>query len=142
MRPIPFFTKRLEQRDLQDYLMAHADALIAGTLDREALARRFGTVDTAQLDAVVTLAERISRVLTETAPSEEFVARLRHELMTSNVFDEDSLVERLRRLTPREQLELVAGIGGATLTAGVFMLLASRPLLDMIGAWRERRTAA
>ncbi len=141
MRPIPFFSKRPDSRDVQDYLMAHADALIAGTLDRSALARRFPNVDPAQIERLMTLAEQISRALVDTAPSDEFIARLRHELLNSGIYDEDSLVERLLRMAPRTQLEWVS-LGGATLTAGVVVLLASRPLLDMIGAWYDRRTAA
>jgi hypothetical protein len=73
-----------------------------------------------------------------TAPSEQFVAGLRHRLLTSDRRPALSLWARIRRLPPRTQL--AAGIGGATLTAGV-VILATRSVYDALGNRRNRRTA-
>ena len=135
---VPFFNRDRSHRQLQDLLMAHADALVAGTLDRDALLEPFeqGTRD--QVEDLLSLAERISETLTEVTPSEQFIIQLRRQLVDAGALGHQSLWGRMRQLPPRTQL--AAGIGGVTLTAGV-VLLASRTLPDALDSWRHRRAA-
>jgi hypothetical protein len=136
--PLPFFRNRTDQ-ELQDLLMAHADALAAGTLELDTLLEHYDDAPLSQVEDLLTLAESISRVMTQVSPSEQFVDRLYHELRAADIPAEPSLWGQLRTLSPRTQI--AAGIGGATLTAGV-VLLASRPLLAVWDGWRSRRLAS
>lgn len=132
---LPFLASRADQQ-LKDFLMAHADALVAGDLDVDRLLAHYDGVAREQVQSFIDVAERVSQALPEVAPSEQFVAYLRMQLSDAAQADQVNWWERMRQLSPRTQL--AAGIGGATLTAGV-VLLATRPLLDALDDWRERR---
>ena len=95
--------------------------------------------DTAEgdLGALLRLAERLERAMPAVTPSEQYVAQLRQRLLASDPQEMPSLWRRIRQLPPRTQL--AAGIGGATLTAGV-VILATRSVYDVLGSRRSRRT--
>lgn len=115
--------------------MAHADALVFGTDDHEKLPGPYDNVIREQAGNLIVLTERINQSLEEVVPSEHFVSQLRYKLIES-ALPTANWWERLRNLPPRTQW--AAGIGGATLTAGV-VLIASRSTL---GFWRNRRDFA
>jgi hypothetical protein len=135
---MPFF-KNHREHHLQDFLMAYADALVSGTRDADSVLEQLDEDMRGQIDDLLSLTDQISKVLTEVAPSDEFVARLRYRLTEAGDSANRSLWTRIRRLPPRTQL--AAGIGGATLTAGV-VLLAARTLPEALDLWRNRHAAA
>jgi hypothetical protein len=115
--------------------MAHADALASGA-DPDQLFDLYDDPLLAQFEGLLTLAERISRLLIQVSPSEQFVNQLRHELIDASSPGRRSLWGRIRSLPPRTQL--AAGIGGAAVTAGV-VLIASRSMPNALEYWRSRR---
>jgi hypothetical protein len=130
---MPFFNRR-PKRQLRDFLMAHADALVRDTLELDTLLAQYDAVVESQVDGLLMVAERLSRALPGVKPSDQFVEQLRRELLAEDaLFEQQSWWDRIRRLPPRTQW--AAGIGGATITAGV-VLIASRPVWD---AWLDRR---
>jgi hypothetical protein len=135
---LPFF-KNHREHHLQDFLMAYADALVSGTRDADSVLEQFDRDMRGQVEDLLTLTDQISQVLTEVAPSEEFIAQLRYRLTEVGGPESRSLWTRIRRLPPRTQL--AAGIGGATLTAGV-VLIAARTLPEALDLWRNRHAAA
>jgi len=131
--------QRQADRQLEDFLLAHADALLVGKPDLDSLLKQYDNLTRSQVETFVTLAERISESLTEVAPSDQFVGQLRYRLREAAGLPEtDSLMERVRQMSPRVQW--AAGIGGATLTAGV-VIMASRPIWGALEEWRSRRAA-
>jgi len=130
--------KRRPERQLHDFLMAHADALVSGTLDVDRLLDQYDLLVNNQVESLLVLAEQMSRSLVEVNPSEQFVNQLRVQLLDETYELRDpGLWRRIRQLPPRTQL--AAGIGGATLTAGL-VLIASRSFPDALDFWRNRRT--
>jgi hypothetical protein len=90
-----------------------------------------------QVESLLDLAEDVQRVMTGVVPSEHFVRQLGLQL-TASSDDALSWWHKLRQLPPRTQI--AAGIGGATITAGL-VLLASRSMPDALETWRNRHTA-
>ncbi len=134
---LPFFFRQYIDRQVEDFLMAHVDALVSGSPDVDQLLDRYDDEIRDQVEGLFTLAERISQSLIPVAPSEQFVNRLRHELTDAASAEPRSLWGRIRSLPPRTQI--AAGIGGATLTAGV-VLIASRSMPNALEYWRSRVT--
>jgi hypothetical protein len=119
--------------------MAHADALVAGSANRETLLSAYDEETRAQAAELVTLSEHIQHAMTEVMPSEQFVRQLGVQLATvPTVTPQRSLWGRVRHLPPRVQL--VAGIGGATLTAGVVLLVSRALVPGALESWRSRHT--
>ena len=136
---LPRFRGRAAQRALQELLMRHADALVSGAEDREALLSAYDDETRAEAAELLALAERIQHTMTEVAPSEQFVRQLAVQLATApTVVPSRSLWGRVRHLPPRVQL--AAGIGGATLTAGVVLLISRSLVPGALESWRSRRT--
>jgi hypothetical protein len=135
---MPFF-KNHREHHLQDFLMAYADALVSGTRDADSVLEQFDQDMRGQIEDLLILSDLISKVLTEVAPSDEFIAQLRSRLTEAGGPESRSLWMRIRRLPPRAQL--AAGIGGATLTAGV-VFIAARTLPEALDLWRNRHAAA
>jgi hypothetical protein len=134
---LSFFKKRPESQ-IEDLLMAHAEALLAGTLDLDKLMEQYDEVSWNQVASLFALAERINRSLVTVKASDQFVDQLRRQLVGASALDHRSLWARLRAMPPRKQL--AAGIGGVTLTAGVFFI-ASRSVPDALDYVRHRMTA-
>jgi hypothetical protein len=127
------FRKSPADTQLLDFLMDHADALIAGTLNLDQLFEQYEQVPRDQIEDLLKLAERMSRTLTTVNPSDQFVKQLYFELLEAALNQRPTIWRRLRQLPPRTQI--AAGIGGATLTAGV-VLIASRPAREYLRSLR------
>lgn len=127
---LPFFFR--DELRSEDILMAHADALASGA-DPNQLFDQYDDLLLGQIGGLLTLAERISRLLIQVSPSEQFVNQLRHELIEASSPGRRSLWGRIRSLPPRTQI--AAGIG---VTAGV-VLIASRSMPNALEYWRSRR---
>lgn len=123
---------------LQDVLMAHADALARGEFDRDVLLAQYDELVRDQAGVLMDVAEYVQRSMTTVTPSERFVTQLRRELAHASGDDPQSLWERIRDLPPG--MQLAAGIGGATLTAGI-VLIASRSAPGALSFLRNRRAA-
>lgn len=137
MKPVAFL-RSASERALQDLLMAHADALLRGQMDRQALLAPYDAAVRDQAESLLALAERIQQSMVRVVPSDQFVGRLGQLLTQESAVQSRGLWGRLRQLPPRTQL--VAGIGGATLTAGL-VLIASRSVPSALEYWRNRREA-
>jgi hypothetical protein len=112
---------------LQNLLADHVEALLGGVPDRNTLLARYGLVRDPWANALLTLAEDIQAALRPVNPSNAFVAALYNRLVG---LPELTLLERLMLLRlaglrhmPR-RMQWAAGIGGLTLTAGVFWIAA------------------
>ncbi|HEX3053730.1 MAG TPA: hypothetical protein VHP83_23935 [Aggregatilineaceae bacterium] len=123
---------------VDDFLMAHADALVRGVEEVQTLKDRTDPAFLHQVDDLLKLAEMISLALPGVIPSEQFVNELRQQLIMAGTLDDVTLWAWIRGLPPRTQL--AASIGGATLTAGV-VWFARRPVRNAIEGWWHRWTA-
>jgi hypothetical protein len=135
MKLPPLFNRSIRHQ-IQNLLMSHADALIAGSLDLEKALEPYDDVIREQTSSLLQVAERLNDALVEVTPSDQFVSALRYELVETALFDQATWWDRLRSLPPRTQW--AAGIGGATLTAGV-VLIATRSMPNALEFWRNRR---
>lgn len=135
---IPNFFRNHPEQQLQDILMAHAEALLADGVDRDTLLDQIDDVVRGQAESLLTLAENVQRAMAGVVPSDQFVKQLKLQLTAGGAQDALTWWHRLRQLPPRTQI--AAGIGGATITAGL-VLLASRSMPDALEFWRNRRTA-
>jgi hypothetical protein len=135
MKLPPLFNRSIRHQ-IQTLLMNHADAIIVGSADRERLLEPYDNVLREQAESLFVVAERINDVLVEVVPSEQFVTQLRFDLLETALAEQTSLWERIRNLPPRTQL--AAGIGGATLTAGM-VIIATRSMPSALEFWRNRR---
>jgi hypothetical protein len=135
MKLPPLFNRSIRHQ-IQNLLMSHADALIAGSLDLEKALEPYDDVIREQTSSLLQVAERLTDALVEVTPSDQFVSALRYELVETALFDQATWWDRLRSLPPRTQW--AAGIGGATLTAGV-VLIATRSMPNALEFWRNRR---
>jgi hypothetical protein len=130
---IPFLSR---EHSIEDALTAYTDALLAGAADPDQFLKPYNEFERNQIGRLLALVERLSRALVPVAPSEQFVNNLRHALLEAAPSERRTLWRRIRSLPPRTQI--AAGIGGATLTAGV-VLLASRSMPNPLEYWRNRR---
>ncbi|MGQ9851160.1 MAG: hypothetical protein ACUVSU_14025 [Aggregatilineaceae bacterium] len=131
------FFRGPSQRWQRNLLMAHADALVTGSAARDRVRAACARSGETELEALLELTERIERAMPPVAPSERFVAELHQRLLQAEVAQSSrSLWARVQRLPWRTRI--AAGIGGATLTAGV-VILATRSVYDALGNRRNRR---
>jgi hypothetical protein len=128
--------RRPSQRWQRNLLMAHADALVVGSPASEQMRAACARSGETELETLLALAERIERAMPPVTPSEQFVAELRQRLLHAEKQQPVSLWGRVQRLPLRTRV--AAGIGGATLTAGV-VILATRSVYDALGNRRNRR---
>ncbi len=138
MNLLASFRSRLE-RQYNDVLMAHADALRTGYVDRDALLVHYDPQDRREIESLMDLAEQMHQILFSVNPSEQFIAQLHHQLLQDLDDESRTLLERIRYMPPG--LQIAAGIGGATLTAGL-VLIASRSMPDALEFWRRRTATA
>jgi len=128
--------RRQLDRGLGELLIAQAAALIAGL----AWSTTFTSPGTGgEADSLFALTEELHRTLVPVEPSPIFVRELRRRLMDEQIEQQLSLWARTRQLPL--PVQIAAGIGGATLTAGI-VIFARRPLMDAIGELRNRRTVS
>jgi len=135
---LPIIFRSNTQTQVEDFLTAHADALISGFPDLDRLLEDYDHSARRQAEGLITLAAQISRLLIPVAPSEQFVNRLYQELMAADAPGRVSLWMRIRSLPPRTQL--AAGLGGAAMTAGV-VYIATRTMPNPLDYWRNRHIA-
>jgi hypothetical protein len=129
----------LNNSALEHLLSAHADALIrkpnVQADDFDFLFDEYGLdeAEVADAESLLQIAHQLNE-LTEVAPSDAFVARLKNELTGAQA--ESALILRWRRLPATYRL--AASVGGMTLTAGL-LLLAGRRIVDVIGFLQRRQ---
>ncbi|WP_162909953.1 hypothetical protein [Aggregatilinea lenta] len=125
--------KRHLDRHAGDMLLAYADTLVAGLA--WSLPFKHGNLPE-QSEELFALTEQLHNTLVPVEPSPIFVRELRSHLMDVQLVDAPSLWERTRQLPL--PVQIAAGLGGATLTAGI-VLVARRPLLDALDELRSHR---
>ncbi len=121
--------KKAQDQQIEELLAAQADALLAGFEDFDPRIDQYGfnSSQMAETTDLLNLAHYLRRTLTPVAPSEEFVRRLKSELVEDQPV---TLLVRWRKLPPHYQL--AAKLGGLTLGAGL-VLLATRRALEILG---------
>ena len=117
-------------------LLAYADALVAGLAWSLPFNKR--GVAPEQSEDLFALTEQLHHTLVPVEPSPIFVRELRSHLMDTRLGDEPALWARTRQLPL--PVQIAAGLGGATLTAGI-VLVARRPLLDALDELRSHHTS-
>ena len=105
---------------LQDLVSAVTDALLAGDRNIDAIVSRY-QVSRAQVSGLVKVIRGLHVTLVGAQPSQQFVSRLRQDLMGEPV---PSVITRIRRLPPRVQIA-----AGIALLAG-FMLIQRRRMQE------------
>ena len=128
-----------EQSRITDLLAAHLDALIAAEDDADVsdLIPSFepyalNSTDAMQAYDLMHLSSRLRETLTPIAPSDEFVNRLKNNLVGSPQL---TLMLRWRKLP--SHYRLAASLGGLTLTVGI-VLLTLRRVLDALSVLNRR----
>lgn len=121
-------------KQIEDLLAAHLDALMAGQADFDPQFTRYDLTPAkiAEATDLLNLATRLRETLVPVAPSETYVNRLKRELIGDQPV---TLLVRWRKLPAHYQL--AAKLGGLTLTAGL-LLLASRRALTILDALQHR----
>jgi hypothetical protein len=105
---------------LQDLLSAVTDALLAGDRNIDPIIARY-QVSRTQVKALVTIIRRLHVTLVGAQPSQQFVNRLKQDLIGE---PEPNVIGRIRRLPPRVQIA-----AGIALLAG-FMLIQRRRMQE------------
>lgn len=123
-------------RQLTGFLADRANALFGNSASLDRFIGPYDRIAVDQVEGFADIVERLSRTLVEVKPSDAFVEQLRQQLLFGQRPDPQTMWQRIHQLPLR--MRLAAGIGGATLTAGV-LLIASRPyLMDVLTSWRDR----
>ncbi|MFP4322206.1 MAG: hypothetical protein ACLFTK_07120 [Anaerolineales bacterium] len=102
---------------IEDILAEYADSLATGRITPAELVKKYNLPPGSDAEALVYFAAKLEDVLYEVRASDVFVAHLRADLLGTS---KDSLAERLRALTPAQ---VMAGIGGMTVVAGIVWLV-------------------
>jgi hypothetical protein len=121
-------------QDIEALLAAHADAILAGrefALDNY----QFGPAEAADVYPLLNLANRLREALRPIAPSDEFVNRLKNDLVGEQM---PTLILRWRKLPA--QYRMMARLGGLTLTAGL-TLLAARRVVEVVSTLNRSDSA-
>ncbi len=108
------------ENHLQDLLSAVTDALLAGDRNIDDIISRY-QVSRTQVNVLVAIIRRLHVTLVGVQPSQQFVRRLKQDLMGEPV---PNVITRIRRLPPRVQIA-----AGIALLAG-FMLLQRRRMQE------------
>ncbi len=131
--------KKAQDQHIEELLAAQADALLAGFEDFIPRFDQYGlnSSQVAETTDLLNLAQHLRRTLTPVAPSEEFVRRLKSELVEDQPV---TLLVRWRKLPPHYQM--AAKLGGLTLGAGIVLLAARRALEILDGLNRHSQPEA
>lgn len=107
---------------MEDLLDAQLQALLAG-IDYEPDPNRYGlsVSESTEAYALLHLAHRLSEALVPVSPSDEYIQRLKNDLVG---LPAPALLLRWRKLPTHYRL--AARLGGLTLTAGVILLAIGR----------------
>ena len=126
--------KKAQDQQIDELLAAHADALLAGFEDFYPQFNQYGLNSSQVTEAtdLLSLAQHLRRTLTPVAPSEEFLRRLKSELVEDQPV---TLLVRWRKLPPHYQM--AAKLGGLTLGAGI-VLLAARRALEILDGFNHQ----
>jgi len=117
---------------LQDLISAVTDALLAGDRNIDAIVSHY-QVSRTQVNGLVKLIRGLHVTLVGAQPSEQFVHRLKQDLMGEPV---PNVITRIRRLPPRVQIA-----AGVALLAG-FMLLQRRRMQEYTRQERQVQVEA
>ena|SRR5262249_8788222 len=124
---------------ITDLLAAHLDALIAAEDDGEQNEfipsfEEYGldSADAMQTYDLLHLSSRLRETLTPVAPSDEFIARLK-----DNLVGEPQLTLMLRWRKLPSHYRLAASLGGLTITLGI-VLITLRRILDVLSLLNHR----
>lgn len=111
-------TDPLSDVQLQNYLAAITDALLAGEGDIDALLAQYD-LNRAEFEPFAHLIDQLGHAFVPVQPSPRFVRRLRYDLTGT---DARNVLVRVRRLPPRVQIA-----AGIALLAGFMLLSRRRP---------------
>jgi hypothetical protein len=101
----------------EDILAEFAEGFLDGGITAADLIAKYNIKQGSELEALLLLAERLEGILVKVAPTPEFVAQLRQDLLKG---DSASFLARMRQLYPLlSRKQLAAGIGGLTVAAGL-----------------------
>jgi hypothetical protein len=131
---LPDGRRNVQDNPIEDLLTAQADALLAGRDDSDLRLDRYGIAPSqvAEATELLDLARQLRDSLVPVTVSEEFVRRLKSELIGEQPV---TLFVRWRKLPP--QYQLAAKLGGLTLGAGI-VLLATRRALEVLDSLHRR----
>jgi hypothetical protein len=131
---LPDGKRNVQEKSIEDLLTAQADALLAGRDDSDLKPDRYGIVPSQvpEVTELLDLARQLRDSLVPVTVSEEFVRRLKSELVGEQPV---TLFVRWRKLPP--QYQLAAKLGGLTLGAGI-VLLATRRALEVLDSLHRR----
>jgi len=123
------------QDDLLDaFFAAHVESLLSGQ-DFNMESYKLSPADSAAAQPLLELAYDLREALQPVAPSDEFVSRLKNELVGEQ---SPTLLLRWRKLPAHYRM--MARLGGLTLGAGI-TLLAARRALDVLSALHRHSRA-
>jgi hypothetical protein len=109
--------------NIEEILAQYADQLIDGRMTIPELMAQYQIPNGSEAESLLTLAVQLEAVLVKVAPSPEFVAQLRHDLLSGS---SQHGLARLRSLSAAQVGQLAAGVGGVTMVAGVLFWYWSR----------------
>ncbi len=115
----------MNQIRMEEILAEYADGLANGSITANDLLQQYQAAGSSELEQLLQLALELESILVQVAPSTEFVAQLRHDLLDSAT----SLngYNRWWQLSPLQIGGLAAGIGGITVAAaGILWYVARR----------------
>lgn len=108
---------------IEDILAEYADQLIEGHITVAEVMAKYNIPSGSETEILLKLAFQLETVLVNVAPSPEFVAQLRQDLLSGS---SQNVVARLRTLSAAQLGQLAAGVGGVTVVAGVLFWYWSR----------------
>ncbi len=122
------------ESSFEQLLAEQADALISGLEDFDPQWEQYDIppARTAEAKSLLQLGSLLYQTLEPVSPSDEFIERLKGELVGGQPV---TLIVRWRKLPA--QYRLAARLGGLTITAGI-MLLAARRGLNVLSALQGR----
>jgi hypothetical protein len=118
----------------EDILAEYAEGLVRQEVDLKALLQKYEVAPDSELEALLQLAASLEKVLVGATPTVAFVEALRQKLAGN---PSPALLSRVRSLSTAQQI--VAGLGGLTLAAGI-LWIARKSALDFFPKRLEGET--